>query len=68
MTELPDDGYSLNSSHPYFLIPMRSDPDGKLYLWYSICSRHRSHAPECNLCARGSWIEIQHVKKEDDDG
>lgn len=26
--------------------------------WYSICSAHRSHDPECPRCQSGRWINI----------
>jgi len=26
--------------------------------WYSICSIHRMHNPECNICATGNWRNV----------
>lgn len=61
---LPNDGYTLNSGPPYYLVPVRQEGD-TVYLWYSICSRHQSHAPECDLCARGTWYEAKFVETEE---
>lgn len=58
------DIYDLNN-HTYCLAPIKLE-DKKMFMWYSICSIHRSHAPECALCARGSWQEIERIKNEDD--
>ena len=26
--------------------------------WYSFCSRHRDHNPDCELCKCGSWHNV----------
>src|SRR6478736_1833567 len=26
------------------------------YDWYSVCSKHRHHDPDCRLCDCGSWV------------
>ncbi len=58
------DIYKLNN-YPYFLEPIMLK-DGKMFMWYSICSKHRSHDPKCDLCATGSWNEIVRVPGEDE--
>ena len=69
MQDLPKDNtldiYSLNNNGAYFLMPIKLE-EGKMFMWYSICSMHRSHAPECAMCATGSWNEIVRVPGEDE--
>lgn len=26
--------------------------------WYSICSMHSEHNPECNMCTTGNWRNV----------
>jgi len=40
--------------------------DGKMYMWYSICSAHRSHDPDCGNCKAGSWNQIQRVRSQEE--
>ena len=63
--ELPLDEYRL-TSYPYFLSPMMCI-GGKTYGWYSICSVHRSHNAECDMCNVGSWHE-QRIVPPDKEG
>ena len=41
----------------HFLVPIKTDGD-RMYMWYSICSSHRSHDRDCPRCKTGSWIQI----------
>ena len=61
--DLPDE-HNLDT-HPYFLVPIMLQHE-KMFMWYSVCSKHRSHNSECPMCNAGSWYEI--VMKEGDDG
>lgn len=54
------DKYKLTSYPQSFLVPMMLK-DGKILVWYSICSRHRSHDSNCGLCNSGSWVEHRAV-------
>ena len=31
--------------------------ENKLFVWYSFCSRHFWHDPECKICQTGGWQE-----------
>lgn len=26
--------------------------------WYSVCSIHRPHRDDCNMCRAGSWVNV----------
>jgi len=28
------------------------------YEWYSICSVHYNHDPNCNMCTTGHWVNV----------
>lgn len=30
--------------------------------WYSICSAHYHHDPQCNLCTKGVWLNSWQLK------
>jgi hypothetical protein len=40
----------------FSLMPVRQKGE-KLYVWYSICSRHKHFNYECELCKNGTWHE-----------
>ncbi len=52
-------------NHPHFLMPVQLR-DGKMYMWYSICSKHRSHDPDCNLCQAGHWVQVRRVRTDEE--
>jgi len=56
--------YLLNS-YNYFLEPVLLK-DGKMFMWYSICSHHQGHYPGCDMCQAGSWQEIERVISDEE--
>lgn len=64
MPELLPDEYNLKN-HPHFLAPLMLK-DGKMWMWYSICSAHQGHDTECGLCHAGSWNQIRRVRSQDE--
>lgn len=38
--------------------PTKVDQVGRVFQWYSYCSRHFWFDPECHICVSGRWIEI----------
>ena len=64
MSNQIEDEYIL-SNHTYFLAPIKLE-DGKMFMWYSICSAHRSHDTECNMCQAGSWCRIRRVRSQEE--
>jgi hypothetical protein len=53
------------ANHPHFLVPLMLK-DEKMWMWYSICSAHRSHDTECNMCQAGSWCQVRRVRSEEE--
>lgn len=37
----------------------------QMFIWYSLCSEHRSHEPTCELCNTGSWFECTVGERKD---
>lgn len=54
----------LLTNHPHFLVPMKMKA-GKMLLWGSICSAHRSHDATCNNCNAGWFTEIKFVDEDE---
>lgn len=52
-------------NHQYILIPFKTE-DGKMFQWFSICSRHRGFDATCDLCQTGSWVEVVIANKGED--
>ncbi len=48
----------------YHLVPIKTDEDGKMYMWYSFCSAHQTHDPTCDMCKTGAWVRIEHSKSK----
>lgn len=40
------------------------DEEGRVFHWYSICSRHAVYSSECNLCNTGQWVNVREVKRD----
>ena len=71
---MPDeDPFPNLKGHPFikldesvcWLTPIKLE-DGKMFLWYSICSMHRGFDNECSNCQYGSWVEVEAVKSTND--
>ena len=42
----------------WFLVPVKCE-GGDTFMWFSICSKHRSHDETCNLCNAGQWYKVK---------
>jgi len=46
-----------------FLMPIMVK-EGRMHMWHSICSIHRSHVDTCPVCKTGFWAEIVYPEEK----